>query len=303
MLGRGAMGQNETAETVGYAFTTAFTGLSILGSLLVAFVIIFYGKYTRQSERLVLGLSLAHVPLFIYDLRPPNTLEDNHLAFVVCGGIFQSLRFVISLYEVFILIVSLSAVKRKQALEGKTEAVGHVLCWVVGCAVGIGFALHSFRDSDDTFTTYSTVVPDALTYAWLVLVLVSLLPFMLLHREVVSEEQSTRFAYDPEMDSKLDRLRKEKLAELWRELMTCTVRPLRLFPIIFFLSALGEIGLMVLRDQQTHIDTVSHIALTATFNCLIDCRGFLNTLAYFNNREAREELTMTRLKSQLRRQK
>lgn len=297
------MVQNETATTIAYAFTTGSAALSIAGSLLIVFVILFYGKYSRQSERLVLGLSLAHIPLTIYDLRPPHASEYSHLAFVVYAGLFQSMRFVISLYEIFILVVSLSAVKRKLALEGKMETIGHVLCWVLGSAMGVGYSLHSYFNTDDTFAAYKASLPDALTYVWLILVLLSLLPFMMLEREVANQEQSKRFAYDPDMDSKMDRTRKEKLASLWLDLMSSTVRPLRAFPIIFFLSALGEIGLMVLRDRQHDSHAVLHIALTATFNCLIDIRGFLNTLAYFRNDETREELTITRLRGQFRRQR
>ena len=57
-------------DQVGFAINVLCSSLTVVGSLLVIFVVLFYGKARLQTQRLVLLLCVAHIPLTNMDFHP-----------------------------------------------------------------------------------------------------------------------------------------------------------------------------------------------------------------------------------------
>lgn len=84
----GGDSDNHTAfphvDEIGFAVNVACSTLTVLGSLLVIFIILFYGKARLQTQRLILMLCLAHIPLTNMDFHPPwSKSGQSHLGFCV----------------------------------------------------------------------------------------------------------------------------------------------------------------------------------------------------------------------------
>lgn len=71
------------------------------------------------------------------------------------------------------------------------------------------------------------------------------------------------------------------------------------FPLIFVVTALGEVGLLYLRNHHLENRRTNAI-LVYVFNCLIDIRGALNCVAYFFDHESLQQLKCSSLRGRWR---
>jgi hypothetical protein len=76
-----------------------------------------------------------------------------------------------------------------------------------------------------------------------------------------------------------------------------------MYPIIFIITAVGEVGLLIVRDSKCTHDNCYSIYLYFLSNVLIDIRGFLTAVLYFHDHDARHELSVTRIRSRLMRRR
>lgn len=259
-----------------------------------------YRKQREQVQRIIMYLCLAHLPLTNLDFQPDWDSVHAHTRFCVQGAIFQGCRFTIAAYEIMVLCTSFYALRNERRLPFSYELTGHIICWLVG---GLGVAVASGLTCEDNpangFDNIDPLVPDALTYTWMALVGVSLVGCLIIECEVWRQRRAPVGAKpDPYLDTRIIRLRRERLTALRADVLATTVRPLRWYPVIFAGTALGEIGLLVIRSHGDALPPGTALAIVYACNCLIDVRGALNALVYFGDAEARQQVKLPALRKQ-----
>lgn len=226
------------------------------------------------------------------------------MVYSIQSAIFQGSRFLVASSVAVIVLYTPYLLQHAHGLPRRVERLIHTICLTiaVGIAVFVGLYL---RHSGATLTDSENVrvMLNFLTYLWIGLVCIVALLFALLQWRVHTLRQSWIVRHDPDFEPRSAYEIRAKLVDLQQQLLNNIVRPLNTFPLIFILTALGEVGLVVLRNfRYKHCDDYhNHVCLAFYIlsNFLIDVSGLLMALTYFRDHEARRELSTSRIRRRL----
>eukprot|EP00054_Salpingoeca_dolichothecata_P017699 m.107074 g.107074 ORF g.107074 m.107074 type:complete len:372 (-) comp22563_c0_seq3:375-1490(-) len=301
---------NETAiSDVGYGAQVVASTLTVVASSLIIFVMIFFQKLQWQPQRLILSLTIANLLIPQLDLHPPFA-SFTHMEFCIQSGIFQGVRYAIAGLEAGILIFAVAALRTQKDLPIWVEVVIYLFSWGV---LGVGAATYTALKCHQLDANYNHIDRhmdecfDLLTFAWLAIVFLSLVLYVVLDLEVRRQQRSWCVEYDPNFSSRITRELRTKLMMIQKEVVENVIRPIKIFPAIFLLTVLGEIVLVILRNTaSTSCRNFRNRGCMAAYyvaSLLVDLRGLFNGLAYFSDPETRVLLTPSRILARCRSRK
>lgn len=272
-------------------------GSSAVAMLLVLAVLLVHGKWHVQSQRLVLSLAVGHILFALFDLYPPWCEWDNW-TFSILSAIFQGSRFMIATLELVVIFYSALVLHRAAGLPRRAEVALHVACWSIGlvAAVAVGAACRQSGATGTDLDSFRRQL-DLLTYVWLGAVVFTAAAGLWLRVYVRRLEQCDELKYDPDFDSLVTRHVRQQLAHLRKQLLRQVVRPISFFVIVYVVTAMGEVGLVIIRQRDV-CDTDVCLTIQYLSNVLIDLRGYLTALVYFYT-TPQEELSVSRIRAKL----
>ena len=270
----------------GYIAYGLVSALSVGGTILATILLLLTRRTKFQDQRFLLGLFISQIFFATLDLHPPWTGWENNTVWWVQSAIFQGARFTASGLELVILLYTIHVVRKQMLFSRCFEIELHLVCWGVGVGVTIFSGLMGQQNNtsfqDDSLTNW---LWNLLTYIWLGFVLASLCAYVYLAELVRRQKAGWEVRFDPDFESRSSRESRTRLRDIQSTLLENVVRPLRLFPLIFLLTSVGELGLLVIRQLECDDDGgVCEVFYYACFT-LIDARGLLYALAYFRDRE------------------
>lgn len=181
--------------------------LSIIGCLLIIFVIMLYAKYRWHAQRFILSLSIASLLNPIIDLYPqPPFRSWTEASYCGFGVLSLGSRYALLLADMGILLVSIYALRTGKEWSKVSETFFHTVTWIFGCGVGTFFLIEcdiSLRNyvGDVTDDSRLKTVLNWLTYVWLGGVSFQVLLCAILFLEERRIKSNLRRQYDPDNDT------------------------------------------------------------------------------------------------------
>ncbi len=273
-------------ERAGFAAYGTCSALSIAGCVVAMAALLATRRRTFQEQRILFAILLGHALMSTLDVHPPWVGWGEDVVWWLQVAVFQGARFALAGLEIFLLVYALRVLRTQTRFTPAQEMVGQTACWLLGCIVAaVSFAVSAVKKTSFDDDAATDTLWDALTYVWLVFVVLALVLLVALWFRVRRAHRGLRLNYDPDMDARLTFTTRTRVVQLRREVLKSLVRPVRIFPVIFVVSSVGELGLLILRHLDCEATSVVCEAFYYVCFCVVDIRGFLTALTYCWDRE------------------